>query len=56
MSVVGAQERVILRTISNQQEWKGGVVWTLYFRVRNVWSAVIGKLAARYILGCAEIG
>lgn len=54
MSVVGAQERVILRTISNQQEWKGGVVWTLYFRVRNVWSAVIGKLAARYILGCAD--
>lgn len=49
MSVVGAQERVILRTISNQQEWKRGVVWILYFKVRNVWSAVIDKLVARYI-------
>ena len=51
MSVVGAQERVILRTISDQQEWKRGVVWTLYF---NVWSTVIAKLAARYVLGWAD--
>ena len=54
MSVVGAQERVILRTISDQQEWKRGVMWTLYFRGRNVWSTVIGKLAARYVLDCAD--